>query len=821
MQGGFLCVEAGLTRGKNAINVAVKNLSDFSIALCCFWVFGFGLVFGNSESGLIGTSEFFVSFSQDDPWRTSLFIFQAMFCGTAVTIVSGAVAERMRFAGYLIITFFISTFVYPIIAHWVWGGSNGGAPGWLAGLGFVDFAGATVVHGTGGWAALAIVIVIGPRLGRFPKGKAGVKIPGSNLPLAMLGVILLWFGWIGFNGGSALSFNNQVPGIIGITMIGGCCGLLVGMIGSHISQGFTDPKFIINGLVAGLVSVTAGCHAINVWQAILIAAIGTSVMIGVDRWIEKLKIDDVVSAFPAHGCAGMWGTLAVGIFGDLEVLGTGLSRSQQVGVQCLGIGVCAVFSFVVVYWLTKLANRMVTIRITAEEELIGLNVIEHNEVTELSDLVNVMKRQAKTTDLSLRAAVEPTTEAGQIAKRYNEVIQSLEDVRTTSELIIRNAHDAIVTFDRTNLKVMSWNPAAEIIFGRSAWQVIGQSIAPLLSTQNQNILSVLEDALSDQPIEVMAKRLNGDDLPLELSIAQERASSGNTFFIAIIRDLSSRKAMEVQNEELEARLRSAQKLEAIGRLAAGVAHEMNTPIQFINDNTHFLKNTFADLIAILESISEGTNFSEIRAAFERVDVNYLKTEIPQVLDQSLEGLTYIAEVIRGMKEFSHPGVNDKVPFDVNHALETSKTVSINEWKYIADIDTFFDEDLPQVPCLPNKMHQVFLNLIINAAHAIETKAKRTKSSKKGTITLRTRRERDWVIVEVQDTGNGIPKEHQSKVFDPFFTTKKIGKGTGQGLAIVYSIITELHDGTIRFVTEKGKGTTLIVRLPLVEQKKGK
>jgi len=201
MQAGFLCLEAGLTRTKNAINVAMKNLSDFGITVFLYWLFGFALMFGATKGGWIGSTHFFTPVGQGSAWLATFFLFHVMFCGTAVTIISGAVAERIRFSSYLIIAILVAGFVYPVFGHWAWGGAYAGSPGWLSKLGFIDFAGSTVVHSIGGWVALALLFVIGPREGRFPKGQKPRKIPGSNLPQAMLGVLLLWIGWMGFNGG--------------------------------------------------------------------------------------------------------------------------------------------------------------------------------------------------------------------------------------------------------------------------------------------------------------------------------------------------------------------------------------------------------------------------------------------------------------------------------------------------------------------------------------------------------------------------------------------------------------------------------------------
>lgn len=230
MQAGFMCLESGSTRSKNSINVAFKNLTDIGISVVMFWAFGFALMFGASESGWIGTTGFFPSVGQTGIWTAAFFVFQAMFCGTAITIVSGSVAERMRFSGYLIMAGLLAGVIYPLFGHWAWSGTILGVKtGWLGVRGFIDFAGATVVHSVAGWVALAAVLCIGPREGRFPPGAPPQKITGHNLPVAMLGTVLLWFGWFGFNGGSALTVNDQVPVLLANTLLAGASGLVAAL----------------------------------------------------------------------------------------------------------------------------------------------------------------------------------------------------------------------------------------------------------------------------------------------------------------------------------------------------------------------------------------------------------------------------------------------------------------------------------------------------------------------------------------------------------------------------------------------------------------
>ncbi|MDD2465428.1 MAG: PAS domain-containing protein [Desulfobulbus sp.] len=274
---------------------------------------------------------------------------------------------------------------------------------------------------------------------------------------------------------------------------------------------------------------------------------------------------------------------------------------------------------------------------------------------------------------------------------------------------------------------------------------------------------------------------------------------------------------------LERELQQTQKLEAIGQLAAGIAHEINTPIQYVGDNLRFLAESFQDIISLAElwqdvfvqdgTISTHPLVAKARQLSQAVDLDFLLEDVPNTIEQSMDGINRVAAIVRAMREFSHPGLEDKVLMDINHALENTLTVSRNAWKFVAETTTDFAEDLPLLLCLPGEINQVFLNLIVNAAHAIDESTQGGKKSK-GTISLSTRAENGWLEVRIADSGAGIDNAIQDKVFDPFFTTKKIGVGTGQGLAIARNVIVDKHQGSIRFTSEPGEGTTFIIRLPI-------
>jgi len=429
MQAGFMCLESGLTRSKNSINVAVKNLADFGIAAGLFWLFGYGLMFGSSTTSWFGGTGFTPTFSER-PDGAVFFLFQLMFCGTATTIVSGAAAERLKFHAYLFLAFFISGLIYPLFGHWSWNGLvAGNAGGWLENIGFVDFAGSTVVHSVGGWFGLAVVLVVGARQGRFSdqlgKGRSN-RIQGSNIPFSVLGVLLLWFGWIGFNGGSTLALNDQVPGIVINTVMAGVAGMIVAAVLSSFRHRVVEVEQLINGSLAGLVAVTACCHVVNEPLAVIVGGTGAAIAFLASQLLDRWQIDDAVDAFPVHGAAGMWGTLCVGLFGQLDLIGTGLNRGSQIMVQLFGIGTAAVWTFGFAWVVLTLINKVFPLRISPEEEEIGLNVSEHRAKTETYELFQTMDYQARTNDLSLRVPVEPFTEVGHIATHYNKVISAFE-----------------------------------------------------------------------------------------------------------------------------------------------------------------------------------------------------------------------------------------------------------------------------------------------------------------------------------------------------------------------------------------------------------
>jgi len=433
MQAGFMCMESGLSRHKNSINVALKNAADFGVSVVMFWLFGFGIMFGTSYKGIIGTDLFF--FKTNISEYQTYFVFQAMFVATAATIISGAVAERMKFAGYLAVTIIATAIIYPIIGHWAWSSSylsklytdvtTNGNSGWLTEMGFIDFAGSTIVHSVGGWIALAGVLILGPRIGKYSSANKG-KFTGSSFPLAILGTLILWFGWFGFNGGSNGAMDETVPLILINTFLAAAFGLLTGLFISYITKKKPDPMYVVLGPLAGLVAITASCNSVDSVSAIIIGIIGCIIAIITSELLEKFEIDDVVGAIPVHLAAGIWGTVAVAIFSDLEILGTDLARIEQFKVQGIGIIAVGIFSFTISFIVLKILNNFYPLRVSPVHEELGLNIAEHGAVSVEHDLISVLDKQSSSGDLKIRGPQDPFTAGGVIGLYYNKMMDKLE-----------------------------------------------------------------------------------------------------------------------------------------------------------------------------------------------------------------------------------------------------------------------------------------------------------------------------------------------------------------------------------------------------------
>lgn len=792
MQAGFLMLESGFTRNKNNINVAIKNISDFGVSTLVFWAFGYALMFGHSFGSWVGLDDFFVAF-HDNTEQIVFFTFQVMFCGTAVTIVSGAIAERVRFGAYMVVSIVVAGFIYPIFGHWAWNGIDvGTASGWLNQIGFVDFAGSTVVHSVGGWVALAILLVIGPRSGRFPKNKAPQTIPASNLMIATTGVMLLWFGWFGFNGGSSLALNDIAIRALINTVIAGSAGLGGALILSYIVYQRADVSMLLNGTLAGLVGITANAHSVSLGSAVIIGAVAVVFMFICDIFLNMWHIDDAVGAVPVHLGAGVWGTLAVGLFGDLSLLGTGLDRLSQIGVQVVGIITCGVWTFFTVIIVVTIVNIIFKLRVTEDDEAVGLNISEHNARTDLIDVLEAMDKQARVGDLSLRVPVEPFTEVGRIASRHNRVIASLEQAIAHTDSIVRTSLDGIVTFSSVNLVITAVNPAAQDMFHYTESKIIGQPIALLFDTRLQDFVTLVYDLVTiENAVELIGVRSNGETFPVEVAITRFQQADA-MYYTASFRDISERKQAEKEHQklrELELKAEAALENSRIkSEFLSTMSHELRTPLNALIGYTGMLlmgvrgkiDDDARDVITSLEEsgkhllalVNDILDIEKIESGHFRLDNH------PIVVERMVRGWIDHTRILADQK-----GLNLQMELDPRFP----KTI-------ISDQE---------------RLTQIVLNLLSNAI----------KFTPEGTVNLCIRHLGQQWQIEVTDTGIGIADYDKDIIFEKFrqadgSSSRQYG-GTGLGLSIVMQLA-NVMGGDISLDSQLDQGSKFTVTLPLVQ-----
>ncbi len=488
------------------------------------------------------------------------------------------------------------------------------------------------------------------------------------------------------------------------------------------------------------------------------------------------------------------------------------------------VGLLLAFSF------TRRVRRVVEAsqKLARGDLAVRVRVRGRDEIAHLGSQFNVMA--ASLTEISLTLRDQLTLTEWQRDKVEREVAERrrIEVDLRREEAIIRavldNAGDGIITIDERGV-VLSFNSAAARMFHRTIEDAVGQHVSVLMPATDRcphdDVACYLQECLGivlGAPRDVEAVDADGAKFPAEIVIT-ELLIADVRMFVGVVRDLSERKKMELD-------LSHAQKMESVGRLAAGIAHEINTPTQFVGDNLRFLKDAFDDLAGIvdeskrlLDSVRGGGDSKAageaLAAQIEQRDFEYLSDEVPKAIEQGLDGLQRVASIVKAMKEFSHPSGDDKQPVDINRVVENATIVSRNEWKYAAELVTDFDPNNPVLYGYEGELGQVLLNLIVNAAHAIAEKPVGDPSDR-GTITVKTRLEDDSVRVSVEDTGGGIPPEFRERVFDPFFTTKAVGKGTGQGLSIAHDVVVRRHGGAISLDTEVGRGTTFHLILPVAD-----
>ena len=803
MQGGFCLLESGFARAKNSINVAIKNVVDFCVSMLLFWCCGFGLMFGASYAGLIGTDHFLLGAS-DAPSLLTFFLFQAVFCGTATTIISGALAERTRFSSYLVISVLVSGLLYPVFGHWAWGGVLPGTdPGWLSQLGFVDFAGSTVVHSLAGWSALAAAIVVGPRLGRFSRKRP--PIIGHNLPMAALGTLILWFGWFGFNGGSALAVTDAVPLILLNTNLAAAAGGITALLWSWTSSRKPDVGEVLNGIIAGLVGITACCHVVEPFAAVIVGTVAAMVCHAGVRILHRWKIDDVIGAFPAHGLAGVWGTLAVALFGDVEAIGTGLSRWEQLGVQLAGVGSCFAWAFCVGWTLFAGINHVWPLRASRRAERVGLNAAEHHASTELIDLLGRMGRHRTGGDLR-PVAVEPHTEVGQIAAQYNRVLDRIAEeishrdaaavaAQTAEEKYRGIFENAVEGIYRSSLdgQFLDVNPSLARILGYESAELLKDELGDIAcqfysdpERREEFILRVERDG-TIQNFESVAVQRDGTEIRVCENARAVRDANGRTlYYEGTIEDVTQiRMAEELKREKEAADARDRAK----SSFLANMSHEIRTPLNGV--------------VGMLELLGQ-TQLDDRQLRYSRIatsSAGALLSLINDILDFS--------KIEAGKLEVEH------ISFDLNVVLEdVAEMFGQQAVDKGLELTCFVRSDVPtRVSGDPERLRQILINLVGNAL----------KFTDSGEIRIEAARDLNspFIRLSVKDTGIGIPPDRQLDLFRPFSqldasTTRKYG-GTGLGLAICGQLA-ELMGGEMSVDSEPGAGArfTCTIPLPAVE-----
>ncbi len=440
----------------------------------------------------------------------------------------------------------------------------------------------------------------------------------------------------------------------------------------------------------------------------------------------------------------------------------------------------------------------------------------------MSEIDRLTKRCAR--ERAARKQAEELLE--QKSLELYELNQDLIEREEASRSILETTGDGIIIVDEAG-EIKMLNRASKLIFGYAEDEMVGHHIDELLVAEPDEGFKYYLEASEHEPVNTLHETYgihsSGAKIPMELNVTKADIP-GRDMVIISVRDITQRRESEDEWNRMEIQLRHAQKLESIGQLAAGIAHEINTPIQFIGDNTRFVKEAFNDIAKLVEikdrlidNFRRGEDTKDLIVQAEEVadeiDFDYLRDEIPKAINQSLEGIERVSDIVRAMKEFSHPGIEEKTPIDINSAIESTVTVSRNEWKYYADMQLNLDPSLPMVPCLPGDFNQVILNIVVNAAQAIRDKIDKD-NDQKGVITISTSKSAHWVKIVISDTGIGMSDEILTHIFDPFFTTKGVGKGTGQGLAIAYSAVVDKHGGTINAESRVGEGSTFTVSLPL-------